>query len=179
MEYTLLFYFCSLAGFVMVIGGIWLLYKQKIYIDRETKQITEVEFPLGIKFKTNIPVLALFALGFVPLIYPIMKSTEIAQEMEIQGGVESDDFSVPVIVYAAIQEDTLHRSGDFTLRVPSRFPNFKVLYIAGPIVYEQRLDRRSKQKGKIVVPTQVFSAGAKGVPQAVPLPPVPAQYQQQ
>ena len=51
-----LYYLCSVAGLVMVVGGIWLIYKEKIFIDRETKQITEIEIPGGWKFRTNIPV---------------------------------------------------------------------------------------------------------------------------
>src|SRR5215813_1014704 len=81
-----LLYLCSLAGFSMVVGGIWLIYKEKIYIDRESKQVTEVKTPLG-SFKTNIPALVLFALGFVPLIYPIVKSTELASEVKIIGKI--------------------------------------------------------------------------------------------
>jgi hypothetical protein len=69
--FTPLYYLSSFAGLVMVAGGIWLLYKQKIYIDSESKQVIEVELPIG-KFKTNLPVLVLFALGFVPLIYPLV-----------------------------------------------------------------------------------------------------------
>ena len=42
-----LYYLCSGAGLLMVVGGIWLIYKQRIYIDRETNQITEIKTPLG------------------------------------------------------------------------------------------------------------------------------------
>ncbi len=37
-----LYYLSSFAGLVMVVGGIWLIYKQKICIDSESKQVTEI-----------------------------------------------------------------------------------------------------------------------------------------
>jgi hypothetical protein len=90
-----LYYLSSLAGLIMVAGGIWLLYKQKIYIDKESNQVTEIETPLG-KFKTNVPALVLFALGFVPLIYPIVQSSGFAEEVRIMGNVKAGTFPVQV-----------------------------------------------------------------------------------
>jgi hypothetical protein len=110
-----LYYPCSLAGLIMVAGGIWLLYKQKIYIDRETKEVTEIDTPVG-KFKTNVPALVLFALGFVPLIYPIVQSAKVAKEIEFRGNVRGNAF--PVQVYAVIRSDSLLGPRDFILRVP-------------------------------------------------------------
>ena len=42
-----LYYLCSVACFVMVVGGIWLIYREKIYIDRESQKLVEVQTPLG------------------------------------------------------------------------------------------------------------------------------------
>ena len=61
------------AGFVMVAGGMWLLYKQKIVIDKESNQPIEISLPGDLKFKSNYPALALFVLGFFPLVYPLSK----------------------------------------------------------------------------------------------------------
>ena len=57
-----LYYVVAVAGFVMVVGGMWLIAKQKIYIDRESKQPVEIKLPLGVSVKSNYPALALFAL---------------------------------------------------------------------------------------------------------------------
>jgi hypothetical protein len=35
------------AGLSMIVGGIWLIYKEKIYIDQESKQPIETKSPLG------------------------------------------------------------------------------------------------------------------------------------
>jgi hypothetical protein len=42
-----LFFMSTLAGFVMIAGGIWLIYKEKIYIDRESNKPVEVKLPGG------------------------------------------------------------------------------------------------------------------------------------
>jgi hypothetical protein len=140
-----LYYLCSVAGFVMVIGGIWLIYKQKIYIDRESKQVTEIDTPIG-KFKTNLPALVLFALGFVPLIYPIVAIKEIRKEVRIVGNVKSSIH--PVHVYAVTQTDSLLQDRDFRLTVPSpSSEGYKIIYVAGGIVLED-LANPSSDNGK-------------------------------
>jgi hypothetical protein len=40
-----LFFLSTIAGFVMIVGGMWLVYKEKIYIDRESKQPISIELP--------------------------------------------------------------------------------------------------------------------------------------
>ena len=55
-----LYYMCSTAGLVMIGGGIRLIYKQRIYIDREWKRPVEINTPLG-NFKSNYPALVVFA----------------------------------------------------------------------------------------------------------------------
>ena len=50
-----LYLLIAIAGFVMVVGGMWLIYKQKIYIDRESGQPITVELPGNFKFTSNYP----------------------------------------------------------------------------------------------------------------------------
>src|SRR6476661_10924552 len=90
-----LYYLSSFAGLVMVVGGIWLIYKQKIYIDSESKQVTEIELPIG-KFKTNLPALVLFALGFVPLIYPLYQCSGMFPLLSLKGYIGGDTFPVQI-----------------------------------------------------------------------------------
>ena len=49
--------------------------------------------PFG-KFKTNVQALVLFALVFVPLIYPIWKSEGFNQEVQIARNVKANTFPV-------------------------------------------------------------------------------------
>ena len=69
-QFTLLYYLSSATGMIMVVGGIFLLYTEKIYIDSQTKEVTALETPVG-TFRTHAPALTLFMIGFIPLIYPI------------------------------------------------------------------------------------------------------------
>jgi len=132
-----LFYLSSFTGLVMVVGSIWLIYKEKIYIDSETKQVTEIQTPLG-TFKTNIPAILLFVLGFFFLGFPILKVTEIMHELattvDITGTVDSNE--EPVIAYAVLAEQTLYRAKEFRLTVPSPRPGLRgytVLVRSGPM----------------------------------------------
>jgi len=36
MNYMVLYYICEGAGLLMVVGGIWLIYKEKIFLDSQT-----------------------------------------------------------------------------------------------------------------------------------------------
>ncbi len=172
-----LYYLSSLAGLIMVAGGIWLIYKEKIYIDQESKQVTEIETPIG-KFKTNVPALVLFALGFVPLIYPIVKSAGFAEEIRIQGNVKASTF--PVQVYAVIKSDSLLQNRDFSLEVPvveGSDGEYKILYIAGSMVLEDRADLRKTQDGKIQLPDKELLVSAKERFEPAAVAPVPPEFQ--
>lgn len=167
-----LYYLSSLAGLVMVAGGIWLLYRQKIYIDRESKAVTEIDTPIG-KFRTNVPALALFVLGFFPLIYPIVKSAGFAEEIRIRGNVKADLF--PVHVYAVIRSDALLQSRDFSLPVPilgNISEEYKVIYVSGNLILEDTADLRKKQNGELQLPPKEIMAvrTAHFEPEVLPLP---------
>ena len=165
-----LYYLCSIARFIMVVGGIWLIYKQKIYIDKESQQVTEIETPIG-KFKTNFPALVLFALGFIPLIYPIFELNGMRKEIKIAGNVESTIH--PVQVYAVLETETLIQDRDFSLWVPSSSKEYKILYVAKNIVLEDIANPGNK-KGEVIKllakkiisdSTQSFEPNVSSVPQ--------------
>jgi hypothetical protein len=170
-----LYYFSSLAGFVMVVGGIWLIYRQKIVIDRETKEVTEIETPLG-KFKTNVPALALFALGFVPLIYPIVKSLGYSQKVSIRGEVSSDKY--PVVIYAVVRTDSIQHKGEYRLDVPAPFgamEDYRILYIAGEVISDNHVDPANQQSGGVIkIPPAELKAGSDQF--EGDLPPVPDEF---
>lgn len=107
-----LYFLIAIAGFVMVVGGMWLIYKQKIYIDRESGHPITIELPGNLKFSSNYPALALFALGFIPLIYPVHELPNLTeykkvQHVQIRGVIHSDEGrklvqpNVSTVVYAA------------------------------------------------------------------------------
>lgn len=174
-----LLYACSFAGLVMVIGGIWLIAKEKIYIDRETRQVTAIELPFGVKFQTNLPALALFVLGFVPLIYPLPYASQLVDEVLLKGEVAGDDF--PVEVLAVVDSELLWTPRDFSISVPridSRQGNYKVLYVAAsnPIL-DGRLDLDAAADGVLPVPQKALWRDGQQdyLPQ---LQPVPKEFRQ-
>lgn len=172
-EIFCLYLLCSLAGFIMVAGGIWLIYKQKIYIDRESKQVTEIETPMG-KFKTNVPALVLFALGFFPLVFPIYRIEKLGKEIPVTGNLKADVF--PVMVYAVVRSDTLLGPGGYSLQVPGAGGGeCKILYVAGSSVAEARADLTELKDGKVVLPEKEILAVVPAY-KANALPPVPSEF---
>ena len=150
-----LYYVCSIAGLVMVVGGIWLLYRQKIYIDRESREVTEISTPIG-TFKTNFPALMLFALGFVPLIYPMFQLAGMTKEVKIRGNVKAN--AHPILVYAVAKSDSLLQDGSFNLQVPLlSSADYKVLYLVGNSMDQVAVDLKAQQSGVIDLKDKVIS----------------------
>ncbi|MDC0747910.1 hypothetical protein [Polyangium mundeleinium] len=149
----LLYYLSSFAGFAMVIGGIILIYKQKIYIDARSNDITSVDTPLG-KFRTNVPALVLFALGFVPLIFPIVELRNYCKQTKITGSVLSN--VIPVQVYAAVRLDAVSGDGNFDLSVPALVGTYKILYVAygasGTVVLDEVANLNQAKDGRVILP---------------------------
>jgi hypothetical protein len=157
-----LLYLCSIAGFVMVAGGIFLLYKEKIYIDKDTKEVTSIETPIG-KFRTNAPALALFALGFIPLVIPIYLVKENARTLQIDGQLDGDSF--PVSVYAVTGYDMLQNKRRYTLTVPANTgpgTTYKVIYYSNSqnMFIEETVDSSLAADGVISLPEKRISAAA-------------------
>jgi hypothetical protein len=171
-----LYYLSSFAGLVMVVGGIWLLYKEKIYIDSESKQVTEIELPIG-KFKTNLPALVLFALGFIPLIYPMAKCSGMLSELRLHGRIDGDAF--PVQVYAVVRTDSLNAPGDFSLRVPE-LADYKILYVVpGEPVVDYQPDVREARSGELQLKPFTLVASRKERYKPNELQPVPPEFSRQ
>lgn len=118
----ILFFMTALAGFVMIAGGMWLIYKEKIYIDRESNKPIEVKLPGNFSFTSNYPALALFALGFFPLVYPFHELPQLTKyilvrKVKFKGSIQSD--AHPALVYAARTPYAVEQTDDgFNFDVP-------------------------------------------------------------
>ncbi len=149
-----LFFMTECAGLVMVIGGMWLIYKQKIYIDKESSQPIEVGLPGGFNFKSNYPALALFVLGFFPLIYPFQELSKLVEyphvvRVKLTGAPNSGVY--PALVYASVAPSAVTREGDsFSVPVPfigdQGGQEYKVLLIAGGQVLDSQTVTREALK---------------------------------
>ena len=145
-----LYYLVSSAGLLMIVGSLLLVWKQKIVIDRESKQPVEIELPLGLRFKSNAPALALFVLGALLLIYPIMQLKDLNRYIEVdtvpvRGLVHGDVY--PVLVYAVRRGDMVNKTGEF--KIPVSFlgrqdvDDYRILLVAnGRVINEARAARK-------------------------------------
>jgi hypothetical protein len=180
---TVLFLMTALAGFIMVVGGIWLIYKEKIYIDRESQKPIEIKLPGNFSFTSNYPALALFVLGFFPLMYPlnevkIPKGYVKVTRVKLKGLAHSDAY--PAMVYAAEVPYPVMKDGDgFDVTVPvfSNTDEYKMLLISnGHVLDYQSAPASSVDKdGQIIVnfkPVLVDPPAYAGQ-----IAPVPAAYQ--
>ncbi|MEZ5287229.1 MAG: hypothetical protein R2712_20995 [Vicinamibacterales bacterium] len=174
-----LYFLSAFTGFVMVVGGIWLIYKEKIYIDAESKQPIEIKTPIG-GFKNNYPALTLFALGFFPLIYPIYTINNLelfapVQTVRIKG--EVDAHSYPAAIYASVDQDFKQGKGEFEIRVPfvgTNQKDYRMLLVVNGQVLGEESARRSVDGKEIEVhfkPIEVEDSEYQ--PQ---LAPIPADY---
>lgn len=69
-SYSLSVLTCLLAGLVMLVGSMLMLYKGVLKLNAE-KQDTEVQVPGGFSFSTHYPALVLFGIGAALLLLPL------------------------------------------------------------------------------------------------------------
>jgi len=145
-----LFLMTEFSGFAMVVGGMWLIYKQRIYIDKESNQPIEVKLPGNFSFRSNYPALALFALGFFPLIYPFHELQDLPEyphvvTVKLTGVPDTNVY--PALVYASVAPSAVTQNGDsFSLPVPfigRGDEEYKVLLIANDHVLDSETAKKT------------------------------------
>lgn len=173
-EYAVTFYICQAAGIIMIAGGVWLIMREKIYLDSTTKRAVEIELPFFGKLRTNVPALGLFLIGIVPLVYPIHKLT--TRYLQVEQVLTSDDH--PVAVYVAVLSKNVPQNGKFKVSVPIiDSPDYtpELVYISGPIYDHEELELDKQTHGLILLqPKQIqnkHQTGAKDItPDVEPTP---------
>jgi hypothetical protein len=141
-------YLCAGGGIVIVGGCLWLLLKGKIYLDRETKQVTDVELPLGFKVKSSAPVVVLFVLGTLLLFYAANQAAALRKQevalgatVDVRGGVIGNNSQVAL--YASLSSTLVPDEGEFDMSLPMPHPTrpYTLLYLVdGKIVGHQLFD---------------------------------------
>jgi hypothetical protein len=149
-QFIWLYYLSSVTGLIMVVGGIFLLYKEKIYIDSQTNEVTSLETPIG-KFRTNAPALALFLIGFIPLIYPIYQSSKKEDKVKLQGKVSGSKY--PIQVYVVLDSESVNNEREYSFKVPAHAEQeqYTVLYRMDNIIMEERADLDKVKDGRIEI----------------------------
>jgi len=118
----LLFIVSSVAGLILTVGSLFLLWKGRIVLDSEGKP-TEMQLPLNFTIKTQTPVLIMFLLGafmiFLPQYYKARECIDLNAHksrplVKLTGEVESDDY---MEVYAIVdaQKANTDTKVDFTV----------------------------------------------------------------
>lgn len=153
-HYIVLLYLCQAAGLVMICGGIVLLYQQKIRLDEITKEIN-VDVPFFGKLRTNAPAIALFIIGFIPLMYPLQHAK--TEYIHVRQAIESDNH--PVLVYAVVGSRALQSDGELHLSIPvvaNEDYSPQLIYVAGEITDEQELLLESQKGGVITLQRKII-----------------------
>lgn len=173
----------SLSGLAMTAGGMWLIYREKIYIDRETRQIVEIEVSFVGKLKSNVPALTLFIVGVWALSYPIHAASQVqiakrqaAEKVRIVGHIEGEGF--PIEVYAVTGWDNLHSPRDFSIEVPRHVGTHTILFLAGPrVIADDLADLGKVEEGKVDIGRKVLSSLETRLYQATAeIPDVPTDF---
>jgi len=108
----------AIAGILLLVGTMLLLWFRRIYIDAQTGQPTEIEIPLIGKFRTHAPAFALIIVGAILVIYPIYNAPK-QDLIKIEGTVDPGGKSVTVLVLALPTNLlTLDSAGPFDMWVP-------------------------------------------------------------
>jgi hypothetical protein len=117
------------AGILVILGSLFLLWKRKIYLDAEGKEVTDIEFPLGFKVKTNTPVLVMIFFGVFLIALPLLKPS--AAEVEKTTVCAQVTSKGPVTAYAIVDfDETDGRSETVQLTVPLlEGQEYRVVYI--------------------------------------------------
>lgn len=137
MDWNLsLFILSSVAGLVLTIGSLFLLWKGRIVLDNQGNSVSEMELPFGFKLKTQFPVLLMFLLGafmiFLPQYYKAKECIDFNAHKDkplvrLTGEVESDE---DLEVYAIVDAQKANTDTKVELTVPYlQHRHYSVLYL--------------------------------------------------
>lgn len=133
LELRLIIYIlCICGGFILLLGGLWLVSKKKILVDTQSGAVIDMEIPLLGKLKTNIPGVVFFLLGFGLVAFPVYRIDQLSPIFHIKG--EADAGTGQIHVYIALQPELIEKEKkDFLVSAPSsdQFERYEVLYISG------------------------------------------------
>jgi hypothetical protein len=152
---------CQIAGFLMIIGAFWLLFKQKIYLDAQSQQPMYVELPFFGKLRTNAPSLAIIVLGVIAVGFPWYASR--TKYLSVHQHFASDLY--PISVYAVCHENSIENDGELDLSVPILSDSdYKpaIVYRVGAITQAEHLDLSTEHHGVVQLSGVTIDSGESG-----------------
>lgn len=159
MYFWFLLLICAGAGVLMIAGGIWLIYHEKIFLDSTTSMPVFVEVPFVGKLRTNAPSLALFVLGLLAVGYPIhaARIPSLTVKQQISSQVH------PVSVYAVVRSVPLQNDGYVYIALPVLPEEYEpqLIYVAGTITNQETIDPSAGKNGILELkPRQIQYSGS-------------------
>jgi hypothetical protein len=127
----ILYLLCAIAGFIITVGSLILIWKGRIVVDAEAKQITNMELPFGIKLQTNLPMALMFVFGGALLAFPIWQSARAANNQKVaylNGKIESQGQQSRRVTATAVADEKSNIVREFTLQVPLTEGKYTVIY---------------------------------------------------
>lgn len=124
--HSIILILAAVAGAIVMISTMLLIGLRRIYVDKVTKEVTEIELPLLGKMKTQSPALFLVAVGFMLTAYAVYQDATLrAKAMKettpgtLDGEIELDGANATVLVLAVPSEyqSVRQSSGKFSLPV--------------------------------------------------------------
>ena len=107
----------QVAGILLLMATMILLFFRRIYLDAESKQPIKFTLPLFGEISTQAPVLVLVLVGAFMVIYPLSKGG--AEMVPIEGTIDTGGKSVSVLVVAVpVYEHTQDAPGQFSMKIP-------------------------------------------------------------
>lgn len=107
----------QVAGILLLIATMILLFFRRIYLDSETKQPVKFSLPIIGEISTQAPVIVLVIIGSFMVVYPLSKVD--VNRVTVQGNIDTGGKSVQVLVVA--DPDYVHSqdaSGEFKFTIP-------------------------------------------------------------
>jgi hypothetical protein len=125
-----LYLLCAIAGFILTVGSLLLIWKGRIVVDAEAKQITNVELPFGIKLQTNLPMVLMFLFGGALLAFPIWQATRVEHQKvaNLKGKIENRGQELKQLSAMAVADEKSNIVREFVLRVPLTESQYTVVY---------------------------------------------------
>jgi hypothetical protein len=103
--------------------------------------VTEIEFPGGIKLKTQTPVIVLILIGGAVMMFSVVEAVKFGEEVTVDGQVKGSATSIEL--YASVASQSLPQSGAFTFPLPVTHParKYMLLYaVDGNLIQHQIVD---------------------------------------
>lgn len=140
----------QIAGILLLMGTMVLLFFRRIYLDAETKRPIKFTLPIIGQISTQTPVIVLVLVGAAMVVYPLSKMG--ADKVTVEGEIDTGGKSVTVLVVAepdyTFSQDA---SGPFHVNIPllATDATYRIKYVVDKLIIADQVATLSK--GNIVL----------------------------